>query len=111
MESSILSPVYLNRRIPDSEFWGEHEEEASPATQALTKLLQDGEGIVYGLIGIGVLSSAAAFAVQAFKLGKSHEPKSRSEAISNLIMIAITTTALGGFAVFYNFIIAIMTHS
>lgn len=91
------------------DFYGEYNDTGTVADQALLKVLEDGQGVVNGLIGVGLLSSIAAFSVQSFKLSKSGDSKSRSEAINSLIIIAITTACLGGFPLLWSIVLSVLT--
>lgn len=88
-------------------FYGENDDEdaVSKANQGLNKILTEGQGVFNGLIGLGMLSSIAAFAFTAFKLGQSGDAKGRAEAIKTLISIAIVTACLGGFPLLYSLVI------
>jgi len=80
----------------------------SKAGAALVALMDQGQLLFNILIGLGILTSTLAFVVNAFKLGQTGEPKARAEATKNLVIIAITTAALGGFGFIYNIVIALI---
>lgn len=89
-------------------FYGENDAEdaVSKANQGLNKILTEGQGVFNGLIGLGMLSSVAAFAFTAFKLGQSGDSKGRAEAIKTLISISVVTACLGGFPLLYSLVIS-----
>ena len=91
-------------------FYGDYDEGegTSRATLALSEILDQGQSIFNGLIGIGLLSSVAAFAFTAFKLGKSGDARGRAEAINTLIAICITTACLGGFPLIYAMVVSVI---
>lgn len=116
---SVVNPVPLQMSYTSAstsvktgsgeDFYGESGEEVvDKANVALGEILTQGQSIIYGLIGLGLLSSTIAFVFTAYRMALAGDAKTRAEALKSLIAVSITTACLGGFGIIYSLVISVI---
>ncbi len=77
--------------------------------EGIGTLVQFGQYLLNGLIGIGLSLSVFGFIKTAFEIS-SKGARERQEAMGNLITLTITTACLGAFPLFLNLIVVLLSN-